>query len=80
MDSRDKAGIAVRTIYDEKGRVIAEYSLRDGVTCPECRGSGTVQLLTTIRTCSVCSGRGKLGGSDVQNNYYYPEDGTGAKK
>lgn len=77
MDNTGESGVSVRRTFDEQGRVMSETFSSGGVTCRECRGSGKVQLLTTITTCGACSGRGKVGGSGVEHTYYYSKDATG---
>jgi RecJ-like exonuclease len=75
LDSRVKATVVVQRNYDKQSRVVSEIFSSEGVTCPDCRGSGKLQLLTTISTCGACSGRGKVGGSDLHYTFYYPEVG-----
>jgi RecJ-like exonuclease len=77
VDNKIKSGVSVDRTFDEEGRVVSETFSREDVTCPECRGSGKVQLLTTITTCGACSGEGKVGAWGSEHTYDYSEDASG---
>jgi RecJ-like exonuclease len=77
VDNTNESGVSVHRTFDEEGRVVSEAFSREDVTCPECRGSGKVQLLTTISTCGACCGKGKVSDWGSEHTYDYSEYASG---